>query len=392
MAHKLTQRPDGNFQKQLIVGRKPDGSYIRKSVYARTQRELEQKTFEIQQKLHEGVYLLDNRTTFADIAKLWLEECNPTQSEKWHQRQKIVIEKHLLPAIGYMKVTELKQFHLQMLINSKAKHGYAMGTMKQIKQTATRILDVAIQSESIVRNVFDKVKVPFVPPKERQALTVDQIKLVNETWETHYMGCPAMIMMYCGLRRGELCALLWKDVDLIRDTITVNKAIEVFTNQSIVKEPKSKAGFRTIPIPKKLHDVLALVKGNDEDLVCPTRHGKLMTETAWACGWRSYMNHLNIYSGGKLSTRGGKRVQVISEFSAHMLRHTYATMLYDAGVDIKSAQYFLGHADLELTLSIYTHLTPFKVDEAIGSLNKHLDNVMDFEVTGDYLDIDDEDE
>ena len=97
-----------------------------------------------------------------------------------------------------------------------------------------------------------------------------------------------------------------------------------------------------------------------------------MTGSAWSSAWYSYMNHLNLYCGGKNASRSSPRVQAFEKFSAHMLRHTYATMLYDAGVDIKSAQYFLGHASIELTLSIYTHLTPYKVDQAIGSFNAHL--------------------
>lgn len=172
----------------------------------------------------------------------------------------LVIENHLLPSLGAMRVTELKQFHLQMLINSKAKAGFSSNSMKQMKQTAVRILDVAIQAETIQRNVFEKVKVPYTPPKERQALNEEQIRVVNETWETHFMGCPAMIMLYCGLRRGELCALQWKDIDLEKDMISVTKAIEILTNQSRIKQPKSKAGIRNIPIPKILHEMLEQVK------------------------------------------------------------------------------------------------------------------------------------
>ena len=381
MAHRLKKRADGNYQRQIIVGRNPDGSYIRKSIYAPTIKELERKVADAQLKIQEGIAILDNRTTFADLADIWLEDCNPTQNEKWHMRQRTVINKHLLPSLGYMKVTELKQYHLQMLINAKAKSGMATGTMKQIKQTAVRILDVGIQAETLQRNVFQSVKVPSVPPKERQALTPFQIKVVNENWETHFMGYPAMIMLYCGLRRGELCALQWKDVDLLNDTISVTKAIEILTNQSTIKEPKSRAGVRNIPIPKVLHDVLVQVKGNDDDYVCPTRHGNLMTGTAWTSAWNSYMHHLNLCCGGKSASRSSEEIEMFPKFTAHMLRHTYATMLYDAGVDIKSAQYFLGHADIEMTLAIYTHLTPFKVEEAIGTLNDHLQNTVDIEIS-----------
>ena len=76
-------------------------------------------------------------------------------------------------------------------------------------------------------------------------------------------------------------------------------------------------------------------------------------------------------------SRKTKTVWVIEKFTAHQLRHTYATMLFDANVDIKSAQMFLGHSDIEVTLNIYTHLSKFKTDEAIESLNGHLDKLSE---------------
>lgn len=386
---KMKKRDDGLYQKQVIVGRNPDGTYIRKSVYAKTKKELDIKAAEILQQVHAGSYVLDSKETFEKLAELWLEKCNPLQSEKWTYREKGFINNHLLPVLGNMKVQEMKTYHLQMLINQKAKDGYATHTMKMMKQTAARILDVAVDAELVQRNVFQSVKVPSLPPKERQALSLEQIKMINETWETHRMGYPAMIMLYCGLRRGELMALKWQDVNLAMDYIDVNKAVEVMPGRSTIKAPKSKAGIRKVPIPKALHDVLAEVKRNDDDLVCPSAHGKLMTSEQFQRAWKSYMNHLNLYYGGKNASRTNPKVQVIEKFTPHMLRHTYATLLYDAGVDIKSAQKFLGHADVEMTLAVYTHLTPFKMDAAVSVLNSHLDNSVSIDISHEFDDVDD---
>ena len=97
-----------------------------------------------------------------------------------------------------------------------------------------------------------------------------------------------------------------------------------------------------------------------------------MTDSAFSSAWNSYMNHLNLLYGGKPASRSRKKLMLIKPFTPHMLRHTYATMLYDAGVDIKSAQKFLGHANIEMTLAVYTHLTKFKIDGAIDNLNAHI--------------------
>lgn len=83
-------------------------------------------------------------------------------------------------------------------------------------------------------------------------------------------------------------------------------------------------------------------------------------------------NHLNLAAGGRTGTPHHPKVQVIGHITPHMLRHTYASLLYNAGVDVKSAQRFLGHASLEMTLGTYTHLTKYKEDQSIDALNGYL--------------------
>jgi integrase len=123
-----------------------------------------------------------------------------------------------------------------------------------------------------VRNVFSNVKVPTVEPHERRALTEEEIDLVNRTWHGHRMGHAVMIMMYCGLRRGEVLALTWKDIDLEKKVLQVNKSVQMFKNQPQIKKPKSKAGTREIPIPNILIDILRDFP-RDHPLVCPDAKG-----------------------------------------------------------------------------------------------------------------------
>ncbi|MBO4384248.1 MAG: site-specific integrase [Clostridia bacterium] len=369
---KQKKRENGLYQKQINVGKRTDGSYIRKTVYAKTQKELEEKIAEATDGIRLGIGYNAGNTSFGVLANLWLESQGAGMTEKWIYRQTGLIERHLLPSLGSMKIKDLKAIHFQILIGEKAREGLSTSTMKQIKQTAVRILNLAVDSEMITRNVFERVTIPRKEAKEREALDDDQIKMVNETWSSHFMGYPALIMLYCGLRKGEMLALHWKDIDLKRDIITVNKSVTVIKNQPAIKKPKSRAGIREVPIPRFLHDVLMEVKGAPKDVVCPDSSGGYMSDSAYSSAWHSYMNHLNLYYGGRNASRSRNKELVIKPFTAHMLRHTYATLLYDAGVDVKSAQKFLGHASVEMTLSVYTHLTKFKVDGAIENLNGHI--------------------
>lgn len=367
----------GLYQKNIVLGRKEDGSYMRKTLYGKTKKELEMKYIEITRDLNNGLAVWEKGMTFKELAYIWLDQYNPMANERWRYTQELIISKHILPSIGLFNVKDLRQIHLQTIISGMAKSGYSTRTMKGIKQTATRIMAVAVDSDLIMRNPFQGVKVPVIEAKERLPITPEQFKLVNEYWRGNRMGAAAMIMLYTGIRKGELLALKWEDIDLEKRTMRISKSLSMLKNQSKVKTPKTKAGKREIPIPNILLPVLIEVR-KPKGLVCSSARNSPMTEVAYKRAWESYMLHLNESAGGITgNSRKTKTVWVIEKFTAHQLRHTYATMLFDANVDIKSAQMFLGHSDIEVTLNIYTHLSKFKTDEAIESLNGHLDKLSE---------------
>lgn len=368
---KQKKRENGYYQKTIVLGRKPDGKYLKKTVYGKTLKELDAKVIELTQQLNSGIRVWESNMKFSELAQLWLDQYHPTETEKWKYRQRTLIAHHLLPTLGDMKVCDLRQLHLQCIISDLARKQYSTSTMKKIKQTAVRIMKVAIESDLIIKNPFENVIVPTIEAPEKRALTEEEITLITEHWMGHRFGHGAMIMLYAGLRRGELLALEWKDIDFEARVIHVYKAWEVITNVPHIKKPKTRAGTRDVPIPSLLYDALISVR-KKTGFVCPDATGKIMTETGYSRAWESFMNYLNECAGGKSGSGDRHKIQVIDHFTAHMLRHTYATMLFDAGVDVKSAQRFLGHADVEVTLNIYTHLTKYKEDKAIEALNEHI--------------------
>ena len=123
-----------------------------------------------------------------------------------------------------MKIRDLRQLHLQAIISSLAKKGFATGTLKAIKQTAVRIMKVAVGSDLIMRNPFSEVKVPVKEQKPRRSLTEAEIALITDNWRGHKYGPLAMIMLYGGLRRGEALALTWEDIDFKERVIKVSKS------------------------------------------------------------------------------------------------------------------------------------------------------------------------
>ncbi len=129
-----------------------------------------------------------------------------------------------------------------------AEDDYSEKTLKELKRVACQILELAISNDVLYRNVFQKVTIPHIEKSERRPLTQEEIDLVMKTFHGHRMGIPALLMLYCGLRRGELLALTWGDINLKSKTLNVNKAVLFDGNTPHMKTPKSKAGTRTVPI------------------------------------------------------------------------------------------------------------------------------------------------
>ena len=379
---RAKKREDKRYEKKITVGRNFDGSLNRISVYAATQKELERKVAEIKVQIEQGIFLSSDTALFGKIAENWIEHFKPTISEKMRLRYKGIIKGKLQP-LAEMRVRDLRPMHLQVIINEMAKDGYAQKSMQMVKQTASQVLDLAMQNDLVYRNVFEKIKVPHVDAEERQPITEEQRELILNTWEGHRMGVPALIMLYCGLRRGEMLALLWTDIDFKAKTLSVSKAADMPTNATTVKKPKTKAGTRIVPIPDAI--MPALLRARREAIsmyVCPAMHtGDIMSAQAYTEAWSSYMHYLNLCAGGRDKVRtkneNGKvcfipAVQAMEPFTAHQLRHSYATMLYDADVDVKTAQKLLGHADFSVTMKIYTHLSTEKESAGIEKLNQHV--------------------
>ncbi len=374
---KTKKREDQRYEKKITVGRNPDGSLRRISVYGTTKKELERKVAEIQTDLERGIFLSTETVTFGAVAENWITFFKPLISEKMRLRYKGIIDGHLKPLLE-MKVKDLRPMHLQRIINEMAKSGYAQKSMQMVKQTASQVLDHAMQNDLVYRNVFEKLKVPHVESIPREPITEEQRDLILRTWKGHRMGVPALIMLYCGLRRGELLALLWSDIDLDNRTLSVTKAADMPTNATTIKKPKTRAGIRTVPFPNAILPALQWAKNETKSLyVCPNMTtGGIMSAQAYGQAWRSYMHYLNIQAGGKDRSRINPKIVAMEPFTAHQLRHSYATMLYDADVDVKTAQKLLGHADFGVTMKIYTHLSAEKETAGIEKLNEHLDQLL----------------
>lgn len=220
---KNKKRDDGLYKTSVVVGRNKDGSYKRKYLYARTKKELEEKRTEFEHNLKYGLSCDNEKATFDDIASEWLAHKKFFVGESRYRRYQAVLRTHL-DEIQNMPVLKLKTIHLQRIIDEKAASGYSKKVLAEIKQTAKHVLDYAMEYDILFRNVFYLVKIPKGKMGKRDPLTEEQLNLVLTHWQGHRMGIPVLIMLYCGLRRGEMIALQWPDIDLINKVISVGES------------------------------------------------------------------------------------------------------------------------------------------------------------------------
>ena len=369
------KRADKRYKKSVTVGRNPDGTPLRKYVYGKTIKEVEQKAAEVQKQLREGTFTADDHVRFIDIAHKWVDMAHPDIMPHTRKTYHTMIDRHLTP-LHEIELKKLKPMHLQEVLNGMYAKGLSDHSVNDAKIIASAILDFAMDNDLLFRNVFVHVSVPKRGKAKRLPITEEQKDLILRTWQGHRMGVAVLVMLFCGLRRGEIIALTWNDVDMDAMTISVTKAATFSCNQADIKCPKTEAGNRIVPFPAQLIPVFREAKLRGSLYVCPAADGSMMSSTAWTTSWNSYMHYLNIQAGGRDASRSNPKVVAMNRFTAHQLRHTYATMLYDAGVDVKTAQDLLGHADSTVTMNIYTHLSAQKKEKALNALHQHFSETL----------------
>ena len=237
--------------------------------------------------------------------------------------------------------------------------GYSASTIHRAKMLFVALFDTAIENDLCRKNPFRAkyAQPPKAPSGSHRVLTDEEITLIRST--PHRMQLPALIMLYAGLRRGEVLALT-KD-DLHPDHISVNKSVRFAGNRPVIVRPKTAAGSRSVPVLSVLRPYIE----NAPERPAKAVNGNIMTDTAFRRAWDSYLLHLSRAAGHEINIR------------PHDLRHTYCTkFLRDAGVDMKQAMIWMGHADEKMILRIYDHAGDAREKNSVEQVEKMLERMQ----------------
>ena len=360
-AELFTLRSDGRYQKYVIL----DGK--RKAIYDRDPERLYQKC-----------EALENPTapTFKAAAEAWHDE----HWKKIRAGTKVYYGPAYKRALEQQKgrlITEVSPSDINNHLLALAAKGYASKTVSAQRSVYNLVFNYAIVSEEpwlkgwVTLNPTASVRVPRGLPKtRRQAPEDDVVEIIRQNIDKPF-GIFPIFALCTGFRKAEIIAVTWGDIDFKAGTINCNKAADLSEGTGN-KTPKTDAGIRTVPLLDDLRAVLKRPKAAKNTDNVFQFEGHQLTGAKYDSNWLSWCRSVGLTKiiVEKRGKRNGKPYTVNStrpNLGAHQLRHGYATLLFESGVDVYTAQKLLGHANIETTMGIYTQL---REKQKIKSLQK----------------------
>ena len=312
--------------------------------------------------------------SFADVALEWQAQHWPEIGPGTQSSYKANLDR----AVEYGKDIPFDDFgasDVRVLLQTMKAERYSASTVKKMRSMLKQIFDYAIVARYTKYNPVSAVRTPSgLPSKSREAPEDDVILRVATGLELPFGLFPFMLL-YTGCRKGEILALTWEDIDFQARTITINKNLAYDHGKPYIKMPKTEAGVRTVPLLDALESALRPLRG--KGLIFPNEDGGLMGSRSYERRWKAYCTAAGFVAvsqipGKKKNGRQYYRTHTQLTLTAHMLRHGYATLLFEAGIDVKDAQQLLGHSDSSVTENVYTHIRQKRQKQSVDALNNYI--------------------
>jgi len=392
------------------------------------QKALDTFVFNFEERVLNGKYLKGEKITLQEFTEYWIKEYALQQLEKTTlEDYNAVLTQKIIPSLGHLKISKIKPTHLQSFYNNLLEDGirkdgktggYSPATIKKVHAVISSILSSAVDWQIIESNPCERVS----PPKQKNIsdnvkhFTLEQAETFLNAIEMDYVttykahdrmddtgkeykvrqytetrGIPLQFIVFFnlalfgGLRRGELIALTWDDIDFGHNSISITKSTGYANKEMLTKAPKNNSSIRVITVPCPIVDLLTNYKTEQKKL-------KVSIGDQWkgkqGKNWQGE-NHIFIQWNGKqmnLASPYKTFKEIIKKYNAtvrdeslelpniplHGLRHTSATLLISKNIDVKTVSARLGHAQTSTTMNIYAHSLK-KLDEKASAA---LDNLL----------------
>ncbi|MEN6521330.1 MAG: site-specific integrase [Armatimonadota bacterium] len=385
-------RNRGDHRWQITYELQKDASGKRKQGYETvrgTKRDAQRRLNEILAEIQAGKYIEPSKLKLADFLAQWLEFAKATLAEKTREEYAKIIHTHINPNIGNILLFELRPLHIQKYYNDRYENGRIVKPVKPLKEGEPKpkpkglsaltvrhhhtllhkALADAVAWHLIPSNPADAAKPPKQTKSEMKILNKDEIKKLLDHARPHNYNIAIVLAISTGMRRGEILALRWKDVNLDAKTITVSRSLQQTDGRKLTIKGTKTGKNRVIPISQKTVDELMKQKARQAQnklllgreykvtgLVCSRPDGSMVVPDLLTDAFRTMVSHLDI-----------------TQIRFHDLRHTHVALLIAQGEHVKVISERLGHSSISITMDRYGHLFPTlnqsvadKFDEALG--------------------------
>lgn len=381
----FSQRPDGTYE-----GRYVDRFGKRQSLYDKNLKKLKAAVDKaiFEDKSHMNV--VDENITLDEWYEKWLTIHKYKvirANTKRHYVQ--VYQKHIKPTFGNQKLIKITQLQIRGLLKELDEQGYQFETKNKVRILLLDMFNKAMIDDFVLKNPAKGIKIVRDEEKDIRVLTPEEQAAFFECCKGTFYDSLFTVAVSTGLRPGELCALTWDDIDWEKMEIRVTKTLLYQKLEGDVQKtfhigpPKTKSSIRNVPINRQCSlalkkqrmqkNVVAMKTPKKplvgfEDLLFTTKYNTPINAEIYCDAILRIVNEINLMR------------DVLEEFeifSGHCFRHTFATRCFEAGIQPKTVQQYLGHANLQMTMDLYTHVLKVYKKNEMMKLENSLDAVMD---------------
>jgi integrase len=344
-----------------------------------TKKEAQEFLLTVQTSIFDQTFVEPQKMKLKEYLLKWYKSyCESNLRYNTKKGYLVNIERHIIPYIGELELQKIESSHVEdlyrILLESgrvDKKGGLSAKSVLYVHRVLCEAIENAVKKKYIARNIVKDVSnIPRPKRFKNDIYSSDELKELIHKLESDFMLIPVVLAGICGLRRGEISGLLWSEVDFSNLTIRVCRQLQVINKKFNFQEPKSEESIRTISVPKGVMDILK--KHREQQEVNKKLLGEEYQENFAVIAY----NDGRLIDPRYLSNKFSRKLKELEmkHIRLHDLRHSAASLMLSAGVDLKVASGILGHSSISITADIYQKvLRDVKVDAANKIGNKIFD-------------------
>lgn len=345
-------RKKGNgWEGRITIGTDENGKQVRKSVYGSTKKECVQKMQQLMEEAKKGTAIpTEVCPTLAQWLHIWLNEYHNNLAAMTYKRYTRLIKQISDSVIGQKKLSEILPLELQQQVNTFTSHELCARAIAMLQDAFHLAVDNGYIPRNTAASVRNNIQKPAPSFRESdKAFSLSEENRFVEAIQNNPFRILYLLSLYAGLRRGEVCALTWNDIDFEKRLITVNHAaVKSRTSGYVIGNTKTEQSLRSVPISGQLFAELSAFPKSGT-FVYANKNGFLNPDIL-TTDFSNIMKELGM------------------KHTLHQLRHTFATRCMEKGIKVKVVQTWMGHAKVDMTMNTYTHATEELLREELVKL------------------------